>query len=153
MSDYRYPAVGHLACAFLPSNRDRLAKILDNMLASRDTQLEQLTGDVRDRDAAVERYMLENAELRGYVGRLRAILVDLDGSDAAAAARIARALALPIPGAGAKPKRPMYHPFSTSGRAQLCGDCDRPDVCVLIRNGTAPCGENRVVDLRVEVAK
>lgn len=59
----------------------------------------------RDRlDAAVERYMLENAALRAYIGQLRsAITHGLGEHDRELRAELARVLRIPIPGAGAKP--------------------------------------------------
>lgn len=149
LDGYRYSQVLALASSYLPGTRAHDAKIVDGMLITRDAQIEQLKNDVRDRERAIERYMEENAELRGYIGRARTILSDafraVQEIAVAKAAMpvlqaISRVLSLEIPGAGARLRRPKIHDAHV--RVQLCASCDRKDLCTLIKPGSAPCGQN-----------
>lgn len=146
---YVYPQVRALATSYLPGSREREAKLVDGMLATRDAQIDQLKADVRDKDRAVERYMEENAEVRGFIGRLRAILADgFRSGPSGAVIAIQRALALDIPGAGAKSRQPVIH--DARMRVQLCASCDRKNLCPLLHPGSAPCGQNRLMLAEVD---
>lgn len=68
---YVYDAVKQLALHFTFSSRTESAKRVDKMLTDRDTRISELLNTIADKDAKLERYQHENAQLRGLIGNLR----------------------------------------------------------------------------------
>lgn len=82
--EYRYVEVRNLASCYLPSSRTRDAQKVDRMLADRDERISALERELANKEAAVERYMHENARLRAFIGQERLdIKTALDAIDVA----------------------------------------------------------------------
>ena len=68
---YVYDAVRDLAAVYLPRNRSVAAQRVDKLLVARDETISELQRRLFRANAAIERYQLENSQVRGLVGNLR----------------------------------------------------------------------------------
>lgn len=95
--EYQYVEVRNLASCYLPSSRTRDALKVDQMLAERDEKISTLERALTNKEAAIERYMHENARLRAFIGCERLDIKTALGAIDAARIALCEAMARDIP--------------------------------------------------------